>query len=291
MSSSSVGAAEWSRSARFALNFTHWNPSAEEWSECCSRVELEEITRIQRFVYKKDAKAALAGRLILRHFLTDVLQVKNSSLVFGRGEKGKPFLQSPPQSEHVWDFNLSHSGDFVVLGAEQDALIGIDIMKTDFPRGKNLADYFKLMSSQFSSREWNLIRAPANDTDKLRNFYRLWCLKESYVKALGVGIGYNVSRLDFDLPDKTLVSPESCRHISLSIDSTIQPHWSFTEFVVDEHHVGAVAVQAQAQLTQRERTPEMVFLTMDEIVAKLEPLAESDPELGARFCSKLERPS
>lgn len=36
-----------------------------------------------------------------------------------------------------------------------------------------------------------------NDDIKLATFYELWGCKESYIKALGVGLSLDVSKLDF----------------------------------------------------------------------------------------------
>ncbi|KAF9319187.1 hypothetical protein BG006_003039, partial [Podila minutissima] len=38
--------------------------------------------------------------------------------------------------------------------------------------------------------------------NQLRRFYRLWCLKESTVKALGVGYEFNLRSIEFTIQDK-----------------------------------------------------------------------------------------
>ena len=61
-----------------AANFSTWHPSEQEWSECCCRIEASEVARVHRFVYKNDAKAALAGRLLIRSFFREVWQLNSS---------------------------------------------------------------------------------------------------------------------------------------------------------------------------------------------------------------------
>ena len=73
-------------------------------------------------------------------------------------------------------YNVSHDGDWTVLGFEMDCLIGVDIV--DCRRQMDYTD----LRQQFSAAEWQRIQAAK---DPLREFYAFWCLKESYIKAVG----------------------------------------------------------------------------------------------------------
>ncbi|GAV05895.1 hypothetical protein RvY_15955 [Ramazzottius varieornatus] len=274
-----------------AANFGTWDPSEDEWTEACCRVEADEVTRVHRFVYKKDAKAALAGRLLLRSFFRGALQLSNDSLHFDRTEKGKPYLSQPLQTDHTWNFNISHSGDYVVFGAQRDKLIGVDIMRTDPPNRKSLSEYFKLMKSQFTDKEWIFIQSPVSDREKLRNFYRLWCLKESYVKAIGVGISYSVSRLDFSLPPTVSISSGTAPHITLRIEGQDQDGWDFFEFVIDDHHLGAVARLTLSPMVRPLVNSPVHVLDVTTVMEGLEPLNGLDADLGRQFAAKLKKPS
>ena len=71
---------------------------------------------------------------MLRKAVCDVTDIPYSKIRFGRTDKGKPFLQSDvPSSLKNLSFNVSHQGDLVVLAAEKDTLVGIDVMKLDTP--------------------------------------------------------------------------------------------------------------------------------------------------------------
>ncbi|XP_055345669.1 L-aminoadipate-semialdehyde dehydrogenase-phosphopantetheinyl transferase-like isoform X2 [Paramacrobiotus metropolitanus] len=202
---------------------------------------------------------------------------------FSYQDKGKPYVLDPPSAEHGWSFNLSHSGDYVVFGAERGCLLGIDVMRTDYPSRKSLQDYFQLMKSQFTPREWTLITSAPSESDELRNFYRLWCLKESYVKALGIGIGYSVSQLDFHLPP----APAP---ITLDIAGVRQSDWIFREFCIGEQHVGAVALQAPPGVLENRAEPTLISREIEEVIAGLAPLHKVNEEVGKRFIGKAERP-
>lgn len=86
----------------------------------------------------------------------------------------KPRLVSP---KGVF-FNLSHSGDWTVI-AVSDGEVGVDIQQVK-PVDMRLATRF------FSADEGRIL-AEAGDGAKAL-FYRLWTVKEAYLKALGTGL-------------------------------------------------------------------------------------------------------
>ena len=89
---------------------------------------------------------------------------------------GKPFFAGRPDI----DFSLSHSGE-MALCAIADVPVGCDIEKT----GRNRM----AVAERFFTPEEKEILKSVKDAD-LRNeeFYRLWTLKESFIKCRGLGI-------------------------------------------------------------------------------------------------------
>ena len=88
--------------------------------------------------YLHDAKASLAGRLLLRLFCARALERKEGHdggplVVLGRSDKGRPRLEGRPE----WDFNVSHQGDYVVLAAERGKPGGVrsGILRSVFEEG------------------------------------------------------------------------------------------------------------------------------------------------------------
>lgn len=86
------------------------------------------------------------------------------------------------------------------------------------------------MRHQFTSREWSHINLGSNRKQKLLRFYRHWFLKESYVKAVGVGIGMNFLSLDFDVnqPLEGVV-----RSTQMRIDGILESSLKFEEQLLD----------------------------------------------------------
>mmetsp|Transcript_13268 Transcript_13268/g.16515 ORF Transcript_13268/g.16515 Transcript_13268/m.16515 type:complete len:80 (-) Transcript_13268:988-1227(-) len=54
------------------------------------------------------------------------------------------------------------------------------------PRGsKSVESFFDTMKSSFTDDEWLTIKAEDEEEKRLKEFYRHWSLKESYIKAIG----------------------------------------------------------------------------------------------------------
>ncbi len=92
------------------------------------------------------------------------------------GEHGKPFFPAYPG----FHFNLSHSGT-KVLCATADRSVGCDVEKVAAER-QTLAKRF------FSAEEYAALLAQPTEEDQCIFFYRLWALKESFLKATGRGL-------------------------------------------------------------------------------------------------------
>ena len=95
------------------------------------------------------------------------------------GEHGKPELPK----KYGLHFNLSHSGEYAVC-AISDHNIGTDIQIHQGER-ESLAKRF------FHPEELEVLNKAA---DPVRCFYDLWCLKESYIKYTGRGLGAGLNR-------------------------------------------------------------------------------------------------
>lgn len=79
-------------------------------------------------------------------------------------------------------FNISYSGNYVVV-VFNETEVGIDIEKINSIDKKELEYY----ASNFEKQTF---------TNKIE-YTKLWCLKESYLKYLGIGITNNLKNIEF----------------------------------------------------------------------------------------------
>nr|XP_032645902.1 L-aminoadipate-semialdehyde dehydrogenase-phosphopantetheinyl transferase [Chelonoidis abingdonii] len=121
-------------SARWAFPCAAWAPRRDEWLLAARLVQPEEKDRVRQFVFARDAKAAMAGRLLIRKLIAEKLRIPWNEIHLQRTSKGKPFLVNDILDIHPnFNFNVSHQGDYAVLAAEPELQVGIDIMKTNLP--------------------------------------------------------------------------------------------------------------------------------------------------------------
>ena len=129
--------------------------------------------KINRYVRWQDRQAGLFGKLLLLKGLTEYGGYSPDCLnSLSYNDFGRPFIDSDI------DFNISHSGDYVVCAVADREKVGIDIEKI---RPIVLSDFKNYMTY----REWEDIAASDRQYEM---FYEHWTMKESVIKAEGRGL-------------------------------------------------------------------------------------------------------
>lgn len=131
--------------------------------------------KIDRICSEQDKRLSLGAWLLLQKGLADYgIDVKNIRL--GYGVNGKPFLKDYPDLF----FNLSHSGERVMCAVSAHE-IGCDVEKI---KENNL----KVAKRFFQEKEYEQIINQETPQKRLEMFYRMWTLKESFMKVTGMGM-------------------------------------------------------------------------------------------------------
>lgn len=279
-------------SIRWAFNTRLWTPNKGDWMTALSLIQPEEKERICKFVFRKDAKSSIAGRLMMRKFASEILGLPWSDIKFGRTDKGRPFLVNYlPESPDV-DFNVSHQGSWAVLAANCQSKIGVDVMELEYSGGKNIPEFFHTMRRQFTSEEWSHINSFPKESTQLASFYRHWCLKEGVVKALGVGIGFELQRVSFQLNTRELATNMITLDTQVKIDGILDNQWQFEETLLDPSHSVAVARHFDSPQSIRGTSDAVRFMQMsfDDLIASGDQVTKPDEVAAEEFMSKEETP-
>lgn len=155
-------------------------PDPKEVPESMELLSAERKNKIERLARPEDRRLSLGAGLLLQQVLKKH-GIENQSISYG--ENGKP------QMEDVY-FNLSHSHHMVAC-AISDKPVGCDIEKVRDIKG-NVATRF------FSEQE---IAYMEEAEDKKDMFFRLWTMKESYMKMTGDGLKLGLQNVQVMLGD------------------------------------------------------------------------------------------
>jgi 4'-phosphopantetheinyl transferase len=163
----------------------------EEFDRLLTYVSDEKRDQIHRFYHFDDSQRALIGNVLARYAICSKLNIKNQDIVFGKNEYGKPLLLN----SFDIDFNISHSGYWVACAISNNS-VGIDVevaKAIDFEIAK-----------RFFSKEENtaLLRQPADE--RLTYFYKIWTIKESYIKEEGKGLNIPLDSFTVDVENNTI---------------------------------------------------------------------------------------
>lgn len=140
--------------------------------------------RINRFCNKDDKLRCLAAGILISRVICN--QNPESSVIL-YNEYGKPYIENKPC------FNISHSGDYVIMAAGEKPM-GIDIEKNT----KNTRDYLRIAKTAFHPAEFEFLK---NSSNLEEDFFVLWTLKESFMKAQGRGFNLAPKSFYFDIND------------------------------------------------------------------------------------------
>ncbi len=146
-----------------------------------SLLSTPEQEKAGRFHRDSDRQSSIAARGSLRILLSGYTGIPAAEIKFGYSKNGKPYLL-----DSAVNFNVSHSGDWVLLAFGWDRQIGVDIEKI-----KRSMDVSAIALRYFSPEEIETVKTAA---DSHTAFFQLWAHKEAYVKACGSTLFQELSR-------------------------------------------------------------------------------------------------
>lgn len=183
----------------------------------------EEKMRAQSFRFDKDFNLYVSGKLLAKKSIASFFNLKPEDIKFKKDNYDRPFLDHSEVKD--FDFNLSHSGEYVVL-AISDKRIGIDIEEIK-PIDLNLSeDCFHEKERQFLLQ---------SGKDQLAVFYNIWTLKESFIKAIGEGLSYPLKNFYFDMNDPQF-------NINI-LDHKYNESWNFKTYNIDDNYKMAACIK------------------------------------------------
>ena len=149
----------------------------------------DEQDRALRFHFEKDRVRFVTARGILRQLLGTLLRIEPDRLCFQFSEYGKPSLTDEFSASDL-KFNVSHSGEKLLIAISKGREIGIDVEKIrpDFSTEEIAERYF-------SAFEVTRFRSLPEEV-RSEAFFSCWTRKEAYIKAIGNGLSCPLDEFD-----------------------------------------------------------------------------------------------
>lgn len=195
--------------------------------EKCKLLSPYRQQKVALLKHEKDKCRSLAAGLLLNHAL-ESCGLQEKSAEYEIGEWGKPVFKYHPDI----NFSLSHSGDYAICTIG-DSPLGNDIEQRKEGRLK-VADRF------FAEEELDWLYDTEEETEREQRMFRLWTMKESFLKATGRGM--SLSLKDFSVHVEASSGRARVRH---SFDGN---YYSLREYQEIEGYCTAVCCQGKGDM-------------------------------------------
>lgn len=193
----------------------------ELWESYKNRIDSQRYEKVMRIQAPEARVRSLLGGFLLQKAAKEFLQSETEvlPLILRYGSQGKPYLEEHPEIF----FNLSHSGR-VAACALCDEEVGVDVQEYRKVK-ESVAERF------FTGQEKEQLKSLNNAEEYERLFFRMWSVKESYIKFTGLGMKQGLDTFVIDWEKGLIRDKEEGR----------EPVW-FKEVSIDEFPRYAISV-------------------------------------------------
>jgi 4'-phosphopantetheinyl transferase len=209
------------------------------WTEQCAKEGLLDVystllddferERLRRLAFEHLRVEYLVTRALCRLTLSRYAPIAPAAWAFRCNAYGRPEIDVPGAPQGL-RFNMSNVRSMVACVVTLDADAGIDVEETD-RSGETLS----IANHYFAPSEVRDLSA-LPESDRRRRFFEYWTLKESYIKARGMGLSIPLEQFAFAIDDGS---------IRISLDSRLgdnEAQWQFALRAPSERHLLAVGV-------------------------------------------------
>jgi len=215
-----------------------WHFKVDEFSkEVDSYAKLlsqKETASADSYKFAKDRTVYILARSLLRILSGRYLHEIPENIKFDYGEYGKPDYHFQTSLK----FNISHSGNMIVMAFTRNFDIGVDIekIKDDF-------DVIDIAQHFFSPDEIQTLEA-LPEKERVHGFYRCWTRKESFIKAKGSGLSFPLTSFSVSL------DADRAELLRTDWDAAEKEEWRLFSFEPAYGYLGALSVWGDVQYLQ-----------------------------------------
>jgi 4'-phosphopantetheinyl transferase len=196
----------------------------------------EEREQQRRFFFDVDRRCYLVARALVRTVLSRYEPITPRDWQFTTNAYGRPEIAAIHGEAARLRFNISHTNSLILMGVAYQRWLGVDV-ENDRLREAPL----EAALSHFAGPEvLDLYALPP--TKQKERFFEYWTLKESYIKARGMGLSIPLDRFSFHFPGD--------QRVQLSVDESLADSaskWWVWQFRPLEDYIGAVCLERDCE--------------------------------------------
>ncbi len=197
----------------------------------------EERLQEARYHFAHDRKRYRVTRAMVRTVLSRYVPLAPVDWKFSANRYGRPEIANDHEVTKGLHFSISHTRGLIALAISKDRALGIDVEDVMAHQASlDIAQKF------FSPAEFEeLSRVPGNQ--RHGRFLEYWTLKESYIKARGMGLSIPL--------DKFSVHGLHQRAVRMSIHPELNDdanRWIFWQFHATVEHLLAICAERMGDL-------------------------------------------
>jgi 4'-phosphopantetheinyl transferase len=173
----------------------------------------------------------IAAHALLRSMLSAASGLPPAAMRFRRFPEGKPVLECP--SAHTTDlrFSLSHADGIVACALARDEDVGIDVETI-----RATETLMETVEAIFTPTERAFLQS-VPEAERPHLFFRLWTLKEAFIKATGEGLSRDLQSFSIQLEPLQII---------FQAETAPSAAWVFAQTFPTEDSVLSLAVTSAA---------------------------------------------
>lgn len=187
------------------------------WARLAGLLSEAEREQAARFHFERNRLEYVAAHALLRLMLSEAAGGAPGDWAFEAEPDGKPVVEGR-RGPH---FNLSHCQGLVACAVSAQVAIGVDVEPVDRRAPLDVAERWFAPAE----RAW-LFALP--EAERALGFFRLWTMKEAFIKATGKGIGQGLQTFEIGFDPLRVTFPDPA-------DAEPGP-WRLREAAVGEGH-------------------------------------------------------
>lgn len=181
----------------------------------------ERQKKIDAFRQQNDKLRSLGAGILLKRGLLELgIQQEQEQLCYGK--YGKPYLNNRSDIQ----FNLSHAGDYAVAAFGKKEL-GIDMEQAGRAS-------MKMASRFFTKKEQEYLKNLQERKKQEEAFIKFWTRKESFVKAVGVGLSFGIGCVETSVG----------KRVEILMEKEF-PDYFFYEYQIEEYQIAVCSAETE----------------------------------------------